>query len=200
VVERLVHNLVQVTLFSAFIFMRRKKKKPRMELEPYEFKKVNLETDRRWTFTDRMVLFAGLIFTSACNLAIFASTFTIANVNNSPMYTATLVCLRYLIIVLIALTLVLTVFLMVQPKSSYRFLWCFRKTDPEDIMDDYMDRNILSDKAEYKTPKHASLLWIEEHPVPPPTITYEEFREQIEELNNLLQEREEEWRFGLVSR
>ena len=167
-----------------------------MDFTPYEFKKTRLETDRRWSHTDRMVLFSVVLFTSACNLAIFASTFTIVNDTNSAIFTASSLVLRYISVVITALTLVVTVYLLVLPRNSYRFTWCFRENDPQDIMDDYMSSRMLEDNPTYSIPQNASLLWLKEHDVPPPTITYQELEDQMKEIQGMLHDKEEAWRFG----
>jgi hypothetical protein len=79
---------------------------------------------------------------------------------------------------------------MTIPREEFQFDWCYRVQDPQDMIDDYGDDSVLGDNPIYHTPENASLTWKQINPVPAPTITFHKLEQNIQELSDMLEEKQ----------
>lgn len=166
-------------------------------LDPdFEFKRVTLDKENRWSYVTMIIILGLVIMTSIGNLVLFGSTFTIDS--PSHIYIATLYVFRWLVLLLCILTISMSVLLMTLPRSDYQFEWCYRPTDPQDIVDNYGTYRVLGSEPQYRDPPNASLNWKRLNPVPEVTITFPTLEKSIAELRSDIREKQDRWEEGNV--
>ena len=164
---------------------------------PYEFKKVTLDKDHRWTYKEMMFFLVWVQIVSVCNLVLFAGTWMVES--DRFWMSVTNLLLRWLLLLFTVISIILGVFIMTRPKSDFQFEWCYRVNAPQDMVDDYMNYDVLTDNPSYRPPMNASVNWKKQNPTPAPTIRFDALEKNVEELQVELEDKEDQWRRGDVS-
>lgn len=165
----------------------------------FEFKKVKLDKDYRWSYTTMITFIITILLTSICNLLLFGASFSITDPGDSPMFSATLTLLRWVLLVFAVASVILAVLLITLPRTDFQFDWCYRPKDPQDIVDDYGDYDVLSDNPEYKPPLNASEPWKKRNPTPAPTVRFQDLEDSMSTLKETLERKQLRWRSGEYS-